>query len=255
MKKELGVVMLLSVVLLSGCGSDKSETNTQGSGDSSIIQVTTQLEQGSDLNEKLIQSSDDDKVKLFAINEKDNEFQGTTLELNGKTKDFDWTFPAVEGYKPQVYFADVTDDGTEEAVITVFKNRSPGVYLEEIHVVKSDDLSEINIEDPLEIIAEAVETIVQNNKGALTVTVKIGDKQHELVHEGDPDFEYKNELNFGGVVDYNVVSNKIVAKVDGSVGIGEYVCSLTVYYKYDSTTKIFTAGKIEFSLINEKKDN
>ncbi|WP_128100136.1 hypothetical protein [Paenibacillus sp. DCT19] len=251
MKKELGVVMLLSAVLLSGCGSDKLETDTQGAGDSSSTQVTTQPEQGSDLNKKLIQSSDDNKVKLFAINEKDNEVQGTTLELNGKTKDFNWTFPAVEEYKPQVYFADVTDDGTEEAVITVFKNRSPGVYLEEIHVVKSDDLSEINIENPLEIITKSVETSVQNNEGSLNVTVKIGDKQHELVHEGDSDFEYKKELNFGGVVDYNVVNNKIVAKVDGSVGIGEYVCSLTVNYKYDSATKMFTADKIEFSPINE----
>lgn len=251
LKKEFVVVMLLSAVLLSGCGSNKPETVTQGSGDFSNEQVTTQPEEGFEFNEKLIQSSDDDKVKLFAINEKDSEFQGTILEINGKKKDFDWTFPAVEEYKPQAYFADVTDDGTEEAVITVFQNRSPGVYLEEIHVVKSDDLSEINIENPLEIIAKSVETSVQNNEGSLNVTVKIGDKQHELVHEGDSDFEYKKELNFGGVVDYNVVNNKIVAKVDGSVGIGEYVCSLTVYYKYDSATKMFTPDKIEFSPIIE----
>ncbi|WP_310143967.1 hypothetical protein [Paenibacillus amylolyticus] len=251
MKKELGVVMLLSAVLFSGCGLDKDETVRQPMDDSFSKQIKTHAEQGSELNEKLILSSDKDKVKLFAINEKDNEVQGITLEINGKKKDFNWTFPALEEYKPQIYFADVTDDETEETVITAFKNRSPGVYLEEIHVVKSDDLTEINIEKPLEIIAKSVETSVQNNKGSLAVTVKIGDKQHKLVHEGDPDFEYKNELNFGGVVDYNVINNKIVAKVDGSVGIGEYICSLTIYYKYDNANKFFTMDKIEFSPINE----
>lgn len=247
LKKEIGLAMLLSTILLSGCGSDKPETVTQGIENSSGIQVTTQPEQGSDIQQ--IHSSNDDKVKLFAIKEKDYEVQGTTLEINGKKKDFDWTFPSFEEYKPQVYFADVTDDGIEEAVITLFKNRSPGVYLEEIHVIKSDDLSEIDIENPLEVIAESVVTNVEKNEGSLAMTVKIGDQQHKLVHDADPDFDYKKELNFGGVVDYNVVGHKIVAKVDASVGIGEYVCSLTVHYKYHSANKRFTMDRIELSPI------
>ncbi|MEK4848696.1 hypothetical protein NST04_02225 [Paenibacillus sp. FSL H7-0756] len=42
MKKELGLLMLLSAILLSGCGSDKPATVTQGADDSSSKQVTTQ---------------------------------------------------------------------------------------------------------------------------------------------------------------------------------------------------------------------
>ncbi|MEO2256229.1 MULTISPECIES: hypothetical protein [Paenibacillus] len=48
MKKELGVLMVLSVVLLSGCGSDKPETVSQGAGDSPSKQVTTHPEQNAD---------------------------------------------------------------------------------------------------------------------------------------------------------------------------------------------------------------
>ncbi|MEC0168077.1 hypothetical protein P4H54_06825 [Paenibacillus graminis] len=45
MKKEMGTLLLLSVILLSGCGSNKPETVSQGTGESPSKQVTTQPEQ------------------------------------------------------------------------------------------------------------------------------------------------------------------------------------------------------------------
>lgn len=48
MKKELGLLMLLSTILLSGCGGDKPATVTQGTGDLPSKQVITQPEQNTD---------------------------------------------------------------------------------------------------------------------------------------------------------------------------------------------------------------
>jgi hypothetical protein len=48
LKKELGLLMLLSVILLSGCGLDKPITVKQGTGDLPSKQVTTQPEQNTD---------------------------------------------------------------------------------------------------------------------------------------------------------------------------------------------------------------
>ncbi|MEO2210233.1 hypothetical protein ABGV40_04940 [Paenibacillus amylolyticus] len=69
MKKELGVLMLLSVVLLSGCGSDKPETVSQGSGESPSKQVTTNPEQN---------TSDDCTVDRISLDsETEKYFYGT----------------------------------------------------------------------------------------------------------------------------------------------------------------------------------
>ncbi|MFC6653898.1 hypothetical protein [Paenibacillus rhizoplanae] len=63
MKKELGVLIVLSVVLLSGCGSDKPATVNNGSGESPSKQVMTQPVQDKDV--KLLGSSEDEKVKFY----------------------------------------------------------------------------------------------------------------------------------------------------------------------------------------------
>lgn len=80
MKKELGVLMVLSVVLLSGCGSDKPTALPQGSGESPSKQVTTQPVHGTD--EKLLGSSEDEKVKFY------KQTDGVTLDINGNKKTF-----------------------------------------------------------------------------------------------------------------------------------------------------------------------
>ncbi|MEK5035202.1 hypothetical protein MKY96_27470 [Paenibacillus sp. FSL R7-0302] len=48
LKKELGLLMLLSTILLSGCGGDKPATVTKGTGDLPSKQVITQPEQNKD---------------------------------------------------------------------------------------------------------------------------------------------------------------------------------------------------------------
>lgn len=80
MKKELGVLMVVSVVLLSGCGSNKPETVSQGTEESPSKQVTTQPVQDTDA--KLLGSSEDGKVKFYTKND------GATLDINGNKKTF-----------------------------------------------------------------------------------------------------------------------------------------------------------------------
>ncbi|MFJ5625509.1 fimbrillin family protein [Peribacillus loiseleuriae] len=84
MKKEIGVLMLLSAVLLSGCGSDEPVMVTQGSEEPPSKQVTTQPEQETDA--KLIEASENEKVKLYAIKKAKNVIKGVTLDINGNKK-------------------------------------------------------------------------------------------------------------------------------------------------------------------------
>ncbi len=69
LKKEMGTLLLLSVILLSGCGSNKPETVSQGTGESPSKQVTTQPEQN---------TSDDCTVDRISLDsETETYFYGT----------------------------------------------------------------------------------------------------------------------------------------------------------------------------------
>ncbi|MEC0125910.1 hypothetical protein [Paenibacillus pabuli] len=246
MKKELGVVMLLSAVLLSGCGSDKPETVTQGSGDSPSKQVTTQPEQDADAKE--IGSSENEKVKLYSTTD------GVKLDINSNQKGFDWNVPSDTGTDPQIFYTDLTGDGKEEAVVIIQTGRGTGLDHFDIHVVDAEDLSEIKVQKYKDIVAEQIEShVAKNNDGSLTITVKAQGKESKLDYGTDPAPDYKqDELAFGGVVIYSLEDQKINLNLPGSIGKSPtYVCDLNIIYKFDSEKNEFSAEQIEVKPIEK----
>ncbi|KOY13050.1 hypothetical protein [Paenibacillus xylanivorans] len=251
MKKEIGTLMLLSVVLLLGCGSDKPATLTQGSGESPSKQVTTQPEPGTDA--KLIETSENEKVKLYAIKEVGNVTEGIKLDINGNKKDFDWEVPDT-GTKPQVFYTDLTGDSKEEAVIIIQTGRGTGLDNYDIHVINAENLSEIKIQSYDDIVAEQIEThVAKNGDGSLAITVKTQGKEYKFDYGSDPAPDYsQDELAFGGVVIYALENQKIILNIPGSVGVSPtYVCDFNVTYKFDSVKKEFIVDQIEVEPIEK----
>lgn len=240
MKKELGVLMVLSVVLLSGCGSDKPTADPQGSGESPSKQVITQPVQGTDA--KLLGSSEDEKVKFYI------KTDGATLDINGNKKDFSWNVPVDTGTAPQVFYTDVTGDGKEEAVIIIQTGRGTGLNNYDIHVVSAEDLSEIKVQSYEEIVADQIETHVsKKDDNTLAISVKAKGKEYNFNYESDPVPDQKQDsLGFGGVYIYSLENQRIKLNLGAAIsGSTTYVCDFNVTYKYDSTKKEFVADQIE----------
>ncbi|WP_405154540.1 hypothetical protein [Paenibacillus sp. FSL K6-0108] len=240
MKKELGVLMVLSVVLLSGCGSDKPTALPQGSGESPSKQVTTQPVHGTD--EKLLGSSEDEKVKFY------KQTDGVTLDINGNKKDFSWNVPGDTGTAPQVFYTDVTGDGKEEAVIIIQTGRGTGLNNYDIHVVSAEDLSEIKVQSYEEIVADQIEThVTKKDDDTLAISVKAQGKEYSFNYESDPvPNQKKDSLGFGGVYIYSLENQRIKLNLGAAVpGSTAYVCDFNVTYKYDSAKKEFVADQIE----------
>lgn len=146
---RLDALLLLSIVLLSGCSSN-NEVN--------ITQVTTQPKQ--EATETITWSSENNEVKLVPIiKTAHHEYEGVIVEVNGVKKQFDWDFV----YEPQVFFTDVTTDGNKEAIIILNKGKGTGLIINEVHVLKSEDLSEIKVENYEDIVAKQIETNVTNS--------------------------------------------------------------------------------------------
>ena len=76
---------LLGISLLAGC----SVTVPNETVNTPAEQVSSQLEIQHEA--PLIAVSEDEKVKLFARNEAQNELTEVTLDIDGKRKNFDWT--------------------------------------------------------------------------------------------------------------------------------------------------------------------
>lgn len=252
MKKEIGTLLLLSAVLLSGCGTDKLATVTQGSGESPNKQVTTQPEQETDA--KLIKASKNEEVKLYAAKETKNGAKGVTLNINGSQKDFDWKYPGDTGTEPQVFYTDVTGDGKEEAVVIIQTGRGTGLDNFDIHVVNAQDLSEIKVQSYEDIVASQIEShVAKNDDGTLAITVKTQGKEYNFNYNFDPAPDYiQDELGFGGTVIYALENQKIKLNISGSVGVSPtYVCEFNVTYKFDSAKNEFVVDQIEVEPIEK----
>jgi len=105
---------LLGISLLAGCSvTAPNET---------VIPPAEQVSSQLDIQAPLIAVSDDEKVKLFARNEAQNEITEVTLDIDGKRKNFDWTIPET-GTKPQLFYSDLTNDHKEEAVMIICQIR------------------------------------------------------------------------------------------------------------------------------------
>ncbi|WP_425607856.1 hypothetical protein [Paenibacillus amylolyticus] len=250
LKKEFGVVMVLIAALLSGCESDKPAMVMQNTGESSSKQVTAQPEKENDL--KIIKASQNEEVKLYSIKETKNGIEGVTLNISGSQKDFDWKIPDT-GTEPQVFYTDLTGDGKEEAVIIIQTGKGTGLDNFDIHVVNSEDLTEIKVQSYEEIVAEQIEThVAKKGDGTLAISVKAQGKEHNFNYGFDPVPDHKQDsLGFGGVYIYFLENQKIKLNLVGSVGVSTtYVCEFNITYKFDSAENEFFADQIEVKPID-----
>ncbi|MFE6078278.1 hypothetical protein ACFVQB_27865 [Paenibacillus sp. NPDC057886] len=249
MKKELGIVVLLSVFLLSGCGSDKQEPVTQNSSEPASQQVTSQSEENS--SGALIEATKDEKVKLYANKEMDKVIEGVTLDVNGSKKDFDWKIPD-SGTKPQLFYTDLTSDGKEEAVVIIQTGKGTGLDNFEIHVINADDLSEIKVQSYEDIVANHIESHVAKKDDGIAVTVITQGKELKFENKSAIAAPDQKELAFGGVVTYTLENQTIKLNIPGSVGVSPiFVCDFNVSYKYDSAKNEFIVDQIEAKPIKE----
>ncbi|MED4953295.1 hypothetical protein ABEO75_12775 [Paenibacillus macerans] len=269
MKKELGAWLLFGAALLAGCSSDKPEAASQAPNEPTGNQAFTQSRQGTnqgttnpeqgtaateptqEAEESPAWSSENKEVKLKPVKVTDTSYEGLTVEINGVKKEFDWSFPTL--YEPQVFYADVTGDGKQEAVIIYSIGKGTGLSLDEIHVLDSGDFSEIKVPSYEETVANHIQTHITNHDDILDIKVNAMGKEHEFSYESPyPDLD-QDELGFGGVVYYNVKNQRLTSTLGASIGVAVYVCDVHITYKFDPAKDEFVADQIEVEPFSNMK--
>lgn len=247
LKQEIGILMLAGSLVLSGCGSDEPTPVSQGL---TIQSPSVQVNAHNDNRESdmsLVVASEDQKVKLYANKEEGEGFKGVKLDVNGVTKEFDWSFTST-GAKPVVLYTDLTGDGKEEAVVIIQTAKGTQLDNYDIHVLNSKDLSEIKVQDFKEIVSQNIKSqVAKNNDGTLSITVETQGKEQKFKYNFDPSPDYnQSELGFGAIIIYYIEDQTIKLNFTGSVGTSPIAaCEFTATYIFDREKNEFIVDQID----------
>lgn len=245
LKKEFGIFVLSSILLLVGC-SDHQE-NSQKDQNSSTEQLIKHPKH--EAKGGSIWSSENNEVQLTPKTKVSDGFSGATVAVNNVEKEFNWSFTSIT--EPQVYYMDLTGDGKKEAVVIINTGRGTGLTIDEVHVLNSEDLSEINVQPFEEIISNHFESHITKKGEDLDIQVVVqGTEQHLNVVAQDLHVEQEH-LNFGGVVYYKLDNQKLTVVLGASVGVSpQYVGDVYITYQFDENKNEFMAHQMKFVPLN-----
>lgn len=229
LKKALFICALM--LLVAGCGENAEKTKANNNFEQNQIGQRTSV--GSEVNKVELAKNGD--VTLLANKQADGDmFTEIILRTKDKSKTFPWTslskhYPD----EPSINIADVDADGKEEVIVTLLKGTGTGAFLEEIHVLNKEDLTEIIVENPLNAIYKKVNSKITKNNGKVNMVVRWDDKKIEKTYNELDAGVWNEKVGFGGIVEYQLHNNKIYAIVPGSVATTWYDVVAVVEYGPD----------------------
>ncbi|MDY0236335.1 MAG: hypothetical protein RBR71_09915 [Gudongella sp.] len=212
----LVIIMLLSGCVLGNPPTEEAQTIQRPEDKIEIIEV--------------------DNIILFASRETDGVYEEITVQVDDKNKTFPWVSTTNPTYAPTIDMVDVDDDTVDEVVILLITDHGTGVLQQKIHVLKLEDLTEIDVENPVEAINKKVTSTITKNDGKVNAVIKWDENILEKdFNESDAGFWF-DEVAFGAHVFYEIVGSKINATVSGAVSPARF--PVTAIVEYDSDLRI-----------------
>ncbi|MBO2944605.1 hypothetical protein JJQ72_11555 [Paenibacillus sp. F411] len=253
MRREIGLLLLVSAVVLSGCNSHDNGSIKQGANESQSSPVKTGTERGTKTEgpEMKTWSSENDEVKVSVVKvSKYNTPEVVSVEVDGVKKEFNWRVAE----DPRIFYIDVTGDTKPEAVIITNLGRGSDSSIDELHVLNSSDLSEIKVPNYEEVSANIETNVTKAKDGRLTITIEAQGKEYEfndtVVYPG---LDVQDKVLFGGTVTYGLEKQTLFSYLGGSIGTSPiYVTEILVTYKFDSSKNEFVVDHISPKSVSEK---
>lgn len=192
--------------------------------------------------EPLAVDSANSKVKLYTTLKDGGTYKGFILEVNGRKQSFNWEAPRDTAYPPELYYADVDNDGKPEATVVFYLGHGTGMMAQEVHVVKPEQWKELDV-PPAEKAAEAAvsSTISLDHKDVL-LKLELGGASPSKVTMRLPDRAedgglkyFGNQAGIGAVTYYRVEDGRLKAETNVTVGMQESMGTLLLEYKAGNT--------------------
>jgi hypothetical protein len=238
------LLVVLFIALFTGIALESFKDNENA------VRVSRNLNEQGKLNQpeipgyQLIVSNPDKGVAVYGKKlDSQPYFEQVLVKTDSAQRVFNWK---ASTKNPRLMFANITGSGEEYEVIIFVTAYGTGILDSEIHVLDKSLTKEIPVEKP----EVAARRLIRSRGEGQEIVFTAGRQEYRVKPSIGPAGiaqELKN-LQYGSVVNYNVVNNKIYATVsvqtNPSVILGEFTLLYT-----------FTGGKLVPQVTNFKKLN
>ena len=193
-------------------------------------------------------------VEIILNKENNGMYEEITVRSGDNQKTFSWRNVTNPTYAPIKYIADVDNDNKDEIILLLTTDYGTGVYVQDIHILNLEDLTEIDIEDPVEAINNTVTSSIVADVNKVNVEVKWDDKILEKTYDESYTVNWFESVSFGSHIYYEVVGNKIVSRVSGAVSHSHFPYYVILEYEYDENLKAVNIEMVDNEANIEMKE-
>lgn len=195
--------------------------------------------------EKSLNESSVDNVTLYVSGENDGMYQEMIVRTKDKIVTFPWINVANPTYAPTLNVADVNDDGKDEVIIILTTDYGTGIWKQEIHVLNLEDLTEINVENPIQSVNKKITSNITKRDNKIDIVINWdGNILNKSYNESDSSIWFE-EVAFDSIINYEVIGNKITTTVFGSATPSKFVIKVIVEYGLDFKVENIIVKEVE----------
>ncbi|KAB2328549.1 hypothetical protein F7731_25340 [Cytobacillus depressus] len=237
-------LLLVLLFLLVGCMNNNKTTSKQeipNMEKSGTNEPQNELVKEEDY--QVVASSNEEDVTIYA-----KEMDGLYYNFKIDYKDISfkepfWMNVTNPSYAPQIIVEDIDGNGTEELIIILTLGYGTGTLKQEVHVYHiENNFSEVLVDNPMAIVFKNVKATLLPNEAKIS----IADKQVTVDFEVEPEY-LNNEVGFGGIINYYVKDNQLIANIGTQVSPAGFIGNVVIKYEYRD--KMYQAKSIEFQTI------
>ena len=200
---------------------------------------------------KLLAAIPEEDIYLYAMDWKEAEvkkrsvYRDMLLDLKGKQRYFPcWIIESKLLFEPELILNDMNDDGREDLIVITTKATGTGIFIQEVRVFDIDTYNDIYVMDPIEAIYQNVKTEMTKKDGIVTITIKVKNDKFIITAKESSAGIWYDDAGFGSNIEYDVIDNKLVAKIGAQVAFG--VNCGNILMDYDFKNKRLEVNNITF---------
>lgn len=194
---------------------------------------------------KLVASLPNKNIKLFGLSSQSNDiYDKFLLNVNGKTKIFNWKNVTSTTFSPKIILSDINNDNVEELIIILTTGTGSDLHVEDIHIINPNTLSEYTLIDPLVIIKEHVATKITNKDIEVLIQIKLNGNEFNIKKQKTYAGSWFEDVYFGNDIHWEVVNKKLYAHIGAQVSPAGYIGIITIEYKFENNA--FKLSNISF---------
>lgn len=225
----MAIIVLFTLTTIAACSNESSKLDSESWSDTQKAELL--------VNEKscLMYDFPQADVKFYCNKHIDFTLSEFVLTIGDRGKVFDWELQRL----PDLEL--IKKENKTQVLISVSHTDGPGVFRQELHLINTKDFSEIDIQDPLEIIRDRVDFEIESDN----IILKFNNGTH-IVDFSALDMgevEIPNKGLYGDVVFFQYLGDEIRCFVDlyvnGSGFCGESIGHFKVNYEVTDNQIVF----------------